>query len=537
MFIVNVTIQVLPSAIDDFVRATRLNHEGTRQEPGNLRFDVAQAIEDPTRFLLYEVYRAPEDFTDHQATEHYKIWKAAVQPLDGGAAGGSQVPKPVSGRCFMEVSGERSPPMSTAATPAQRRGMRALIIGQCLGCLGSLTFTNGLLLLFLAKLGFSGPQPLLLLLLPQLAMPVFLLPLAHVAERGRRAMLLQGSWICALGFLLIGTSSWGIWRGAAAIPVLGGLLVYSIGGTLFNAPWYAVIGSVVPAHMRGSFFGTLRWSWSLTGLAFGIGSTFLLGSGHGQGPLVRHPLEWILLTAGLCMAGRVLCMRQVPELDPPVVDGPRLPVALGQVVRIPGYAGFCCYVFLLTLVTANATAILPLLERDAAGFSDRTVVWMGNLMAVGSVLGFWLGGRLVDRIGTRPMFLICHGVFAVMFFAVLVRDLVPCPAGIWLGSLSALFGLANAGSSVSMSTEMLALVPHANKSLSTALCTCLQLAGTGISGLFSYEGVHLGILSEHWQLFGAALSAYDSLILLNGVLVVLFVVTLGLVPSVMARRS
>lgn len=80
MYVVCVTVFVTPEHVDDFIAATRLNHEGTRQEAGNVRFDVLQAESDPTRFFLYEVYRSPDDFAAHQKTPHYLTWRETVAP-------------------------------------------------------------------------------------------------------------------------------------------------------------------------------------------------------------------------------------------------------------------------------------------------------------------------------------------------------------------------------------------------------------------------------------------------------------------------
>jgi (4S)-4-hydroxy-5-phosphonooxypentane-2,3-dione isomerase len=43
-----------------------------------VRFDVSQAEDDPSRFLLYEVYREKDDFSKHQQAEHYLRWKSTV---------------------------------------------------------------------------------------------------------------------------------------------------------------------------------------------------------------------------------------------------------------------------------------------------------------------------------------------------------------------------------------------------------------------------------------------------------------------------
>ena len=79
MYVVCVTIHVKPENVEGFVEATLSNAKNTRNEPGNVRFDVLQAADDPNRFFLYECYKTPEDFTAHQQTEHYLTWRETVQ--------------------------------------------------------------------------------------------------------------------------------------------------------------------------------------------------------------------------------------------------------------------------------------------------------------------------------------------------------------------------------------------------------------------------------------------------------------------------
>jgi autoinducer 2-degrading protein len=88
MYVVSVTIHVKPEFVEPFIEATLDNARNTRREPGNLRFDVSRAEEDPNRFLLYEVYHTREDFAAHQQTPHYFRWRDAVtgwmaQPRQG----------------------------------------------------------------------------------------------------------------------------------------------------------------------------------------------------------------------------------------------------------------------------------------------------------------------------------------------------------------------------------------------------------------------------------------------------------------------
>ncbi len=81
MYVVCVTVWVTAGQEAEFIEATRKNHLGTRQEAGNVRFDVAQKEDDPAQFFLYEVYRSVDDFKAHQQTPHYLEWREAVAPL------------------------------------------------------------------------------------------------------------------------------------------------------------------------------------------------------------------------------------------------------------------------------------------------------------------------------------------------------------------------------------------------------------------------------------------------------------------------
>lgn len=73
-----VHVRVKPGHINDFIDACRLNHEGSVQEPGNVRFDVLQSAEDPARFVLYEAFTSAEDAAAHKQTRHYLQWRETV---------------------------------------------------------------------------------------------------------------------------------------------------------------------------------------------------------------------------------------------------------------------------------------------------------------------------------------------------------------------------------------------------------------------------------------------------------------------------
>ncbi len=89
--IVHVTVK--PDYIDDFIEASRLNHELSVTEPGNRRFDVLQSADNPAQFVLYEAYKNAAEAAKHKETDHYKQWRETVaewmaQPRQGVAYNG-----------------------------------------------------------------------------------------------------------------------------------------------------------------------------------------------------------------------------------------------------------------------------------------------------------------------------------------------------------------------------------------------------------------------------------------------------------------
>jgi autoinducer 2-degrading protein len=78
MHVTLVHVQVKPDHIDDFLIATRLNHEASILESGNRRFDVLQSPENPSQFILYEAYISAEAAAAHKETAHYLAWRDTV---------------------------------------------------------------------------------------------------------------------------------------------------------------------------------------------------------------------------------------------------------------------------------------------------------------------------------------------------------------------------------------------------------------------------------------------------------------------------
>ena len=81
MLIVHVHVHVKPDSIEAFKQASLANARESIKEPGVARFDVVQQQDDPTRFVLVEVYRDANAAAAHKETKHYPVWRDTVAPM------------------------------------------------------------------------------------------------------------------------------------------------------------------------------------------------------------------------------------------------------------------------------------------------------------------------------------------------------------------------------------------------------------------------------------------------------------------------
>jgi quinol monooxygenase YgiN len=81
MLIVHVHVHVKPEFVGAFREASLENARQSVREPGIARFDVIQQADDPTRFVLVEVYRTPQAPGAHKETAHYAVWRDLVADM------------------------------------------------------------------------------------------------------------------------------------------------------------------------------------------------------------------------------------------------------------------------------------------------------------------------------------------------------------------------------------------------------------------------------------------------------------------------
>ena len=81
MNIVFVHVHVKSEFVEAFKQASLENASNSVKEEGVARFDVVQQADDPTRFVLVEVYKTTEVQSAHKETAHYLAWRDTVTDM------------------------------------------------------------------------------------------------------------------------------------------------------------------------------------------------------------------------------------------------------------------------------------------------------------------------------------------------------------------------------------------------------------------------------------------------------------------------
>ena len=81
MQIVHVHVHVKAEFVEAFKQATIANARESVEEAGIAGFDVIQQTDDPTKFILVEVFRTAEAPAAHKQTDHYERWRDSVAEM------------------------------------------------------------------------------------------------------------------------------------------------------------------------------------------------------------------------------------------------------------------------------------------------------------------------------------------------------------------------------------------------------------------------------------------------------------------------
>ena len=248
-----------------------------------------------------------------------------------------------------------------------------------------------------------------------------------------------------------------------AWALVGLLAIFYAGGGLGNIPYTDIIGKVIPASRRGTFFGGKE---ALAGpLAVGaalLARRILAG--------VAYPDSYALLF-GLAAAALALAslgfwlIREPPRADAPGRSQPWR----AYWTQLAAAARRLRTLIIIQLLTGFSLMALPfyvVYAREEMGAPSGAVGWFLLAQVTGGVLGNLLWARLVDRLNSRTMLTAC----AVTSTAAPLLAIALGPLGWWgLLPTSFLAGAAFNGRRVGFQSALLELAPATERPTFAAL--------------------------------------------------------------------
>ncbi|MFH0911288.1 MAG: MFS transporter [Planctomycetota bacterium] len=404
-----------------------------------------------------------------------------------------------------------TPSHSRLSVQEQRYGMRNAYIGQAMGLLfPKLLIEQSVGPLFIKTMGGSDFQAMLLAsfvgLFTLLQVPVVL----RVHPWKRKRFMLRSWWLSGMaagaGILLPFLMRPGpdmVWG------AIGAFFLFSLVQTCGATFWFPLLHDVVPAARRGRFFGTMRAIWSITTFCGAVAAGVFLGA---------DPALWkFQLVFGLAILGffgRNYFVGRIPEAGRPAEAVEAFSnwrrhlqgiLERRQALVFGGY--------LVTLVFCAGFLQQPMiLYMKSLGFATGDNVLLYGFTILGAAGALLVSGLLVDRIGTRYVFLLAHIVLATLAALVLgVRMLPPghmkpCLVGIFIAS-----GAAFAAADVAGTAQLFHLAPRRGRAFFLSLFNVLRFSGVALAPFTA--GIVLGLAPSGWSLSwgGAGWNVYETL--------------------------
>ncbi len=84
MIVVVATLKVVEGKGDEFEQEFRKLALKVRDEPGTIVYVLHRAIDDPTKFFVYEKYKDQEALGQHSSTAHFQEFFKAITPILSG---------------------------------------------------------------------------------------------------------------------------------------------------------------------------------------------------------------------------------------------------------------------------------------------------------------------------------------------------------------------------------------------------------------------------------------------------------------------
>lgn len=420
-------------------------------------------------------------------------------------------------------------------SPVQRKKyQRIAILSAWFGCISEqLLDSNSLIILYLITLGGNESFSMFSTALSAICGFTMIIPCAGLASKvGLRPSYTLSVYVSIASFWLMAAAPSIVPMEYAKYLVIAGCMIYCLMRFPYSVSWYPMLDMILAPNERGSFFGTMRFSYILINACI----IYLIGKLLGTDPAI-HTMQLIIAAAGLFMLGRKICMDKMP--DNPEVKQSKIDIrkALNISIRNAPLVGFSFYACFLNIATASALPLAVIYMKTRLNFSAETVMTSTSLYMIGLVCGYALTGFMMRKLGHRWFQILTHTLFVLSLGALTMITPAAGRAAILMGGILWLLGFAGSMSSCLNSTEMLAAAKPGNKIMATSLCQTFTNLGAAIGRLSATLVLAAGVLVPDWKFFGIDMSCYNFMFMFYFFMMLFFYLLLLLSPAIISKHD
>ncbi|MBO4632499.1 MAG: MFS transporter [Lentisphaeria bacterium] len=417
-------------------------------------------------------------------------------------------------------------------TEQQRRNARIYAYFACyFGCISEVMLdSSAIIILYIGMLGGGNMLVMLSTSFTGILAMLLMIPSAVLIGRigMKRAVMAACITGCA-GFLLMAAAP--VFGAYNKIAVIVGCLIYCMQRSLYGAAWYPMLDAFLRKQDRGSFFGTMRYSYMIvSGILF-----FLLGKLMGKNPPMLL-MQCIIGTAGLLLLGRLYCMMHFPENTMEKTAKLNLKHSLGISIRNGPLTSYAVYICLLSIAYTSLIPVTLIYLKQYVGLPAGTVQIFSTVGIAGSIIGYFCYGFLLRKLKIKRMELITHFTFILTAFSMffLHKDM---HYFLWLaGAVYFLTSFAASCFMCNNSTELLALARPGNKPMAMAFQQTYQNIGVSVGRTGTSLILGANLLAPMWNLGGMTLCSYQTLFLLYGVIATVILILFPTLPAIVPKH-
>lgn len=413
----------------------------------------------------------------------------------------------------------------------RRRGRIHAYFACYFGCISEVMLdSSAIVILYIGMLGGSSMLAMLSTSFTGLLSMLMMIPCAALINRiGMRRTVVIACLTACFGLVLMGAAPW---FGVLRLPIaIIGCLAYCLQRALYSVAWFPMLDAFLRPEDRGSFFGTMRYSYMiLSGVIF-----FAFGKMMGKEPPLWM-MQLMIAGAGVLVLGRLYCMLQFPEdagerpVCRSVRDSLRTAIQNGPLIS---YSVYSC---LLMIAYSSVLPLTLIYLKQGVQLPSGTVQVFSTIGIVGGIIGYAVYAFMLKILKIKRMELITHFLFITCALT-LFKASKSSEFFLWIaGTVYFLGAFAEAVFKCNNSAEILALARPGNKPMASAFVQTYQSVGTCFTRASSALVLGSGMLAPGWQFCGENITLYQTMFLVSGVFAVLILILIPTLPAVVSEH-